>query len=269
MQIKVSKSNAIGRLSELNSAVAGLRFSDQNSRSFMKWRLAVMGALKYIFGGESEELASFRSIGFETGSAIPSPRELRQAYLRGLQNSQMLIESLVEQVELYWDDDANSTRSDAAGEGDGMNLSNQVFVVHGRDQGALAEVKLVLTRLELEPVVLQDLPNQGRTIIEKFEDYANVGFAVVVCTPDDDGKLAAGDTGPQPRARQNVVCEWGYFLGKLGRNRVCALIKGDVEVPSDYSGVLYVRIDDNEGWKVRLVRELNEAGYRVDLNKLV
>lgn len=195
-------------------------------------------------------------------------RNAMEAYQSGLVKSHALIASLIGQIENFWEDDVASSESGTPGERDGSVSSNQVFVVHGRDQGALAQVKLVLTRLGLEPVVLQDLPDQGRTIIEKFEDYANVGFAVVVCTPDDDGKLAAGDTGPKPRARQNVVFEWGYFIGKLGRDRVCALIKGKVEIHSDYDGVLYVEMDDRGAWRLDLARELKEAQYAVDLNNL-
>lgn len=122
--------------------------------------------------------------------------------------------------------------------------------------------------MELKPVVLHEQPNEGRTIIEKFEDYTDVRFAVVLLTPDDVGGLQdnAGDT--KPRARQNVIFEFGYFIGKLGRERVCALVKGNVEKPSDYDGVLYIQLDDSEGWKMRLVRELKSAGYDIDANRV-
>ncbi len=117
-------------------------------------------------------------------------------------------------------------------------------------------------------MVLHEQPNEGRTIIEKFEDYTDVRFAVVLLTPDDVGGLQdnAGDT--KPRARQNVIFEFGYFIGKLGRERVCALVKGNVEKPSDYDGVLYIQLDDSEGWKMRLVRELKSAGYNIDANRV-
>ena len=106
-------------------------------------------------------------------------------------------------------------------------------------------------------------------VIEKFEDFAHVGFAVVLLTPDDIGRLQddAGDF--RPRARQNVIFEFGYFIGKLGRERVCALVKGNVERPSDYDGVVYVPLDDLGGWEMKLVRELTSVGYKIDLNRLV
>ena len=146
--------------------------------------------------------------------------------------------------------------------------TKQIFVVHGRDDGTKAMVARVLEQLELEPIILQEQPNQGRTIIEKFEDYAQVGFAVILCTPDDVGALESAQDNLRPRPRQNVVLEWGFFLGKIGRNRVCALIKGDMEIPSDYAGVIYLPLDDAGAWQIRLVAELQNAGFPVDANKL-
>ncbi len=111
--------------------------------------------------------------------------------------------------------------------------------------------------------------NEGRTIIEKFEEYAGtVGFAIVLGTPDAVGGLADEPDKRQPRMRQNVVFELGYFTHALGRNRVCVLLKGDVERPSDYDGVIYIPMDDGEGWKLALGRELREAAFTVDLNRL-
>ena len=91
------------------------------------------------------------------------------------------------------------------------------------------------------------------------------GLAVVLLTPDDEGRLQGG-TDLKPRARQNVIFELGYFAGILGRNRVCALTKGDVEIPSDYDGVIYITLDDSGGWKLRIVKELKAAGFDVDAN---
>ena len=116
---------------------------------------------------------------------------------------------------------------------------------------------------------MQEQPNEGRTIIEKFEDYSQVGYAVVLCTPDDIGALASQGDKLRPRPRQNVILELGYFFGRLGRSRVCALLDGDMEMPSDYAGVLYVLLDDADGWKLTLAKELRAAGLPVDLNRLL
>ena len=111
-------------------------------------------------------------------------------------------------------------------------------------------------------MILQEQPDRNRTIIEKFEDYAQVNFAIALFTPDDFGGLEGDD--PQFRARQNVVFEFGYFIGKYGRERVRALVKGNIEILSDYSGVLYIPLDDSGGWKKHLVDELADAGFNVD-----
>ena len=111
-------------------------------------------------------------------------------------------------------------------------------------------------------------PNQGRTIIEKYEQSAaEVGFAVVLMTPDDMGAAVSSDVQNQ-RARQNVIFELGYFAGKLGRGRVCLLRKGNVEIPSDLFGVVYTDMDPAEGWKSALVKELKAAGIQFDANRM-
>lgn len=148
-----------------------------------------------------------------------------------------------------------------------MPGTRRVFVVHGRDEAAKETVARFLAKLDLEPIVLHEQPNQGRTIIEKFEGHADVDFAVVLLTPDDFGDHADGSDQPQPRARQNVIFQLGYFVGRLGRSRVCALHKGGVEILSDYEGVIYVSMDDPQGWRLLLAREIKAAGIDVDLNR--
>jgi predicted nucleotide-binding protein len=151
--------------------------------------------------------------------------------------------------------------------------NKKVFIVHGQDSETKAIVARFIEHCGLEPVILHEQADQGRTIIEKFEQTSDVGFAVILLTPDDLGGLApaAGGTAldnAKPRARQNVILELGYFIGKLGRNGVCALKKGDVELPSDFSGVVYTPYDGaDEGWKIKLAREMKAAGLEVDLNK--
>ncbi|AJG22217.1 putative nucleotide-binding protein [Cupriavidus basilensis] len=147
-----------------------------------------------------------------------------------------------------------------------MPMSNKVFIVHGHDDGARQSVARFLEKIGFEPIILQEQANRGRTIIEKFEEHGDVGFAVVLLTPDDEGRAKGGEL--QPRARQNVVLELGYFIGRLGRHKVCALKSGDLELPSDYQGVLWETMDAGGGWKLSLARELKAAGHEVDLNKV-
>lgn len=141
-------------------------------------------------------------------------------------------------------------------------LQRNVFIVHGRNKEALEAVELLLTKLGLRPIVLQQQRDHGRTVIKKFEDSTNVAFAVVLMTPDDVGSLqGAGEV--EPRARQNVIFELGYFVGKLECGKVCVLHKGVVEIPSDYCGVLYISMDAEDRWKIRLADEMADAGLTI------
>lgn len=146
--------------------------------------------------------------------------------------------------------------------------SKDIFIVHGHDRDAKETVSRFVEKIGLNAVVLHEKPNAGRTIIEKFSDYADVAFAIVLLTPDDEGKPHASTEPPKARARQNVILELGYFLGKLGRNRVCALHVDGVEIPSDYQGVLFVPFDENGYWKTELMRELKAVGIAIDANRV-
>jgi predicted nucleotide-binding protein len=143
--------------------------------------------------------------------------------------------------------------------------NNKVFIVHGHDDGAKEQVARFLERLGIEAVILHEQANRGRTIIEKIEHFSDVDFAVVLLTPDDIG--AQKDATPVPRARQNVVLELGYFIGKLGRSQVAAFRKGDVEIPSDYLGVVWQPFDS--GWQVALAQELQAGGFKIEWNLIM
>ncbi|MEH6388493.1 MAG: nucleotide-binding protein [Pseudomonas profundi] len=148
-----------------------------------------------------------------------------------------------------------------------LPFSSKVFIVHGHDDGARESVARFLERMGLEAIILHEQANQGRTIIEKVVAHSDVGFAVVLLTPDDEGSIKGGI--PEPRARQNVLLELGYFIGRLGRERVCALKSGELEIPSDFAGVVWESMDKSGGWKQALARELDAAGYSIDWNKVM
>jgi predicted nucleotide-binding protein len=146
-------------------------------------------------------------------------------------------------------------------------FSRKIFIVHGHDDGARETVARFVERIGLEAVILHEQANQGRTIIEKVVANSDVGFAVVLLTPDDEGCVKGGE--PEPRARQNVLLELGYFIGRLGRDKVCALKRGTLEIPSDFAGVVWETMDSNGGWKSALARELEAAGHSIDWNKVM
>lgn len=146
-------------------------------------------------------------------------------------------------------------------------MSNKVFIVHGHDGEARETVARFLGKIGFDPIILNEQPNRGRTIIEKVEANSDVGFAVVLLTPDDEG--CAKGSAMEPRARQNVLLELGYFIGRLGRDKVCALKRGQVEIPSDFAGVIWEDMDAANGWKQALGRELEAAGHPIDWNRVM
>ena len=148
-------------------------------------------------------------------------------------------------------------------------LGNKVFIVHGHDDAAKQEMARTLEKGGFEAVILHEQPDKGKTIIEKLLDNMyTVSFAVVLYTECDKGGAKEEPFEKQRyRARQNVVFEHGLLIAKLGRDHVCALVKGNVEYPSDIAGVVYVPMDPNGGWKTQLAKNMIAVGLNVDLNK--
>ena len=146
-----------------------------------------------------------------------------------------------------------------------------VFVIHGRADTPRLEVQNLLLRATSHPpVVLMEQPNQGGTIIEKLEEHlgTTAGFAVVIITGDDEGRLV-NTPELQPRARQNVILELGYAMGRIGRRNVTILYEENVELPSDISGVAYYHLDSHGGWQRRLLGDLKAAGFDVNAEALL
>ena len=133
-----------------------------------------------------------------------------------------------------------------------------VFLVHGREKGTANSVaRFIEKEFGLKCTILDEQANIGMTLFEKLEKYSNVEYAVVLLTPDDEGRLADSEDELKRRARQNVIFEMGLFYGLLNRSNVIVLHKEQVELPSDIEGILYVPIDDGEGWKHKLSKEIS------------
>jgi len=144
-----------------------------------------------------------------------------------------------------------------------------VFVVHGHDTEAKESVARFIEKLGMRAIVLHEQPSLGRTIIEKFEAHSDVTYAVVLMTPDDLAKPKTSKGRLRARARQNVIFELGFFAAKLGRRNVCALHKPEVEVPTDYEGVVYVPMDSAGAWRSVLAREMRASGLPIDISKIL
>lgn len=200
----------------------------------------------------------------------PTPLHTKQVALaKCKKNSLALLEQAVMSLTEQLEDAAAAPEPAAAPTPASQERSDKIFIVHGHDNEAKQTVARFISDLGLKPTILHEQPSQSRTIIEKLEAHSDVGFAVVLFTPDDEGR-AKGEEQLKDRARQNVVAELGYFVGHLKRNRVCALVKGKIEVPSDFSGVVYVDFDAaSNHWKVELARELRAAKYQLNMDALL
>jgi len=158
-----------------------------------------------------------------------------------------------------------------AGEVDStIDLNGPVFIVHGADHGARDKVARFLEKLKVNYVILDEQPNRGKTIVEKLEEFGGASFSIVLLTGDDIGGPSDKPTSQQlPRARQNVILELGYFMGRLGRDRVAALYQEGTEIPNDYAGVAYIPFDKDDAWNLRMARELRSAGVQFESDDLV
>ncbi|CAL2104638.1 TIR domain-containing protein [Tenacibaculum sp. 190130A14a] len=152
------------------------------------------------------------------------------------------------------------------------NKSNEVFVVYGHDKEARDQLEAMLRRWGLEPLILDQLPSEGQTIIEKLENYTRrCEFGIVLATPDDEGFRKNHPDEKAFRARQNVVLEMGMLLSKLGRDRVAVLLKSQTEMerPSDIQGLIYISFKDNVAEaKLTLAKEMATKGYNIDIQKI-
>ncbi|SEG05245.1 TIR domain-containing protein [Bosea lathyri] len=253
----------------------GLKFTFENFSSksqygntkaftsdWVAWRTRVSGAIENLFEPKSAPIRLIQAANSVVliGNSNDKFDQAKSYYIGALQAAlQVLEQDTFGEVIL--------DRTDATAP---MALSNKVFVVHGHDEKAKQDLEILLAEMGLEPIVLHRQADGGRTLIEKFEHYSDVGFAVILLTPDEVAYLTPEDLKPdterkkEQRARPNVIFEFGFFVGRLGRSRTCCLYRGDVVLPSDLSGLIYKRFDrsiEDIAWA--LTKELKAAGYKL------
>ena len=225
---------------------------------FQAWKVKAERYLIGRYGKESFEYKDFKKTPFSLlmyASGTPHSRFV-EACQNGLRQTQAIFQTYLDEME------EESSEDNAPEQPDDFS---KVFIVHGHDGELKHSVARIVERQGIEAIILSEQANQGRTIIEKFIDYSNVGGAICLFTADDFGKAKEASDDNQ-RARQNVVFEAGFFIGRLGREHTVILADAGVEMPSDLSGIVYT---DTRNWQLDLLRELNAMGYNVDLNKLL
>lgn len=262
----MNKSQKIEALNIIRNKIDYLRTKERNSPEFRAWLSNSETLLAQIYGDKAIPLQNFKNIRFSIinfNNSISEER-LNHIYQSGLDEASHLIDSYLENILILDNNDEHCIELSNNTE----ESSNEVFIVHGRDDVSKLEIARYLEKLKIKPIILHEQANEGRTIIEKIESYTNVKYGVVLYTPCDIGGLKENTYEQlKNRARQNVVFEHGYLIGKLGRKNVSALVKGNIEIPNDISGVVYISMSGN-GWKIDLAKELKAAGYEIDFNVL-
>jgi predicted nucleotide-binding protein len=275
IEVKTFSADEIERgQKKLHKRIEEVKVLEQNSAQFNDAQTKtvthnIRDTIRDLFGPNSPEFNAHKNhvIFHGTKNILADEYERQDTFVRGIPQTVIMLEGLIDRLEEKKEDIEDSEVVANA------NLSEEIpprdiFVVHGHDKELLETVARFLTKLELNPIILHEQPSKGKTIIEKVETYSNVKFAVVLLTPDDVGAENQQEPDLKPRARQNIILELGYFIGKLGREHACPLYKGDVELPSDFEGVIYVPIDKSDGWKLTLAKEIRASGIDVDLNLL-
>lgn len=231
-----------------------------SDEEFITWHKKVERFLQRKYG-DNTELKEFRNTHFSL--MIFTFNETRSDYVKacrsGLESSKAVFKVYLEEMQ-----EENLTEKEPIVVEDRKSVDlKRVFIVHGHDGKLKEAVARLIEKQGIEVIILSEQANKGSTIIEKFEANSEVGAAICLFTADDSGK-GNKESDYRKRARQNVIFETGYFMGKLGRQNVIMIADGEIEIPSDMQGVVYT---DNTYWQVAVLKELKEIGFDVDMNK--
>ena len=242
------------KLKEFVDEIDGLYMENgHTSPRFKAWRSKVLRFLEAKYGEASRYVKDIERLDFQSMSFDPSQNKI--AYKQDLYTAKEILSTYLDEISETDSIDATPTQS--------ISFS-KIFIVHGHDGELKESIARIIERQDIEAIILSEQANRGRTIIEKIEDNSDVSSAICLFTADDIGKEKT-ETEEKLRARQNVVFETGYFIGKLGRGNIVILADNDVEIPSDLFGVVYT---NTSNWKVELLKELAAIGYVIDFSKL-
>ena len=230
---------------------------------FDAWEIKVKRFIAKKYGKDSIEMEKYNETSFYSSlydfnaSRAELHRNAVETCACGLKTTKAILETYLEDISEETDPVIQSQPQPS------KDLS-KVFIVHGHDGELKESVARIVDKQDIHPIILSEQANTGLTIIEKFEKNSDVGCAICLFTADDLGR-SKSESSDKPRARQNVVFEAGYFIGKLGRERIIILSDSGIEIPSDLAGVVYT---NTKNWRIELLKELKSMGYNIDFNKL-
>lgn len=265
-KLKLTKRQAVDFMLDAVTSIDSMKGSNSSTPAFVTWQRNATNVLIDAFGQGAVYVTKFLNIPYV--GMIPLPLLLGDEKFRedmqrlhfdgGLNEARSILLAALRDLTHFPEDQLQKSAK-----------GDKVFVVHGHDDLLRETVARFLERQGLKAIILQEQPRRGRTIIEQFEAYSSdVAYAVALLTPDDVVSSKSNSDQSRDRARQNVIFELGYFVGTLGRGHVACVRKGDVEIPSDLQGVLYLRVDQGNSWRYELGKELQAAGLKVDLNNI-
>lgn len=251
-------------LEDLKKEIQSLKYEDVNDIDRLQRKTDML--IRNIFGEKSSYLNDFVNISFCSlhGHEVPNGDVWAMDWETDKARVINLIETMIDDISIF----PENSKEDVSIQNKLKMDKNKVFIVHGHDDGAVDKVARFVSKLGFEAIILHEQSSSGDTIIEKIIRYSDVGFGIVLYTECDIGGVKADPQTFNPRARQNVVFEHGFLIGKIGRKNIVALVKGNVEKPNDISGVVYISLDESQGWKLSLVREMRASGYDIDMNKV-
>lgn len=239
-----------------------LKYDDLDKLDKLTRQLTML--IKNIHGSSSYYLNELMNISYISISFNDSRDEDIAYWKSGKSSAINLIDTIIDELTIF-------AINDRPKENDVIKAPinrSKVFIVHGHDDGAKEAAARLIDKLGFKAVILHEQVDSGATITEKLEKHTDVGFAIVLYTACDVGSVKSKPDNLKPRARQNVIFEHGLLIGKIGRQNVVALVKGDVEIPNDISGVVYKSMDAGSAWKYSIAREMKNSGYDVDMNKI-
>ena len=245
------------KLRKLYNEFDEIKNKDSSSDSdFKAWKTDVQLCLSGLYGENSIQFKNFNSRHFSP-MVIGGNTDWHKPYVRDLETTKKEFERYI----CDFEEEGINTNM-----GKNRTSNNKVFIVHGHDGELKEKVARRLEQQGIEAIILSEQVNRGRTIIEKLEAYSDVNVAIILFTQDDLGVAKEEKGNEKYRARQNVVFEAGYFMGYLGRENIIMIADENVEIPGDLSGMVYTTRDS---WEFEMLKELNAAGMKVNMNKLL